>query len=85
LERPVKNSHGSWKIIKACQQALIDGLAYVWVDTCCIDKNSSAELSEAINSMFRWYALAEVCYAYLDDVPLSLKEKRPSPGFKKIS
>ena len=37
--------------------------------SCCIDKSSSAELSEAINSMFRWYRGAEVCYAYLSDVP----------------
>jgi hypothetical protein len=36
-----------------------------------IDKTSSAELSEAINSMFRWYQEAEVCYAYLADVPTS--------------
>ncbi|KAL8654061.1 MAG: hypothetical protein Q9210_001730 [Variospora velana] len=41
---------------------------YVWIDTCCIDKTSSAELSEAINSMFRWYRNAEVCYAYMVDV-----------------
>ena len=39
-----------------------------WIDTCCIDKSSSAELSEAINSMFRWYRAAQVCYAYLSDV-----------------
>ncbi|EJT77365.1 hypothetical protein GGTG_07277 [Gaeumannomyces tritici R3-111a-1] len=42
---------------------------YVWIDTCCIDKSSSAELSEAINSMYAWYAGAELCYAYLEDVP----------------
>ena len=42
---------------------------WLWVDTCCIDKRSSAELSEAINSMYRWYANAKVCYAYLHDVP----------------
>ncbi|RYP03915.1 hypothetical protein DL765_010366 [Monosporascus sp. GIB2] len=35
---------------------------------CCIDKSSSAELSEAINSMFKWYEKAAVCYAYLSDV-----------------
>jgi hypothetical protein len=40
-----------------------------WIDTCCIDNSSSAELSEAINSMFRWYEKAEVCYVYLLDVP----------------
>src|SRR6478609_4741880 len=44
-----------------------DGLSYVWVDTCCIDKSSSAELSEAINSMFRWYQQSRKCYVYLDD------------------
>jgi hypothetical protein len=59
---------GLWKIRKACEQALADGLSHVWVDTCCIDKRSSAELSEAINSMFKWYRSARVCYAYLEDV-----------------
>ena len=39
---------------------------------CCIDKTSSAELSEAINSMFRWYQNAAVCYAFLSDVPSCL-------------
>jgi hypothetical protein len=38
-------------------------------DTCCIDKASSAKLSEAINSMFEWYRRAAVCYAYLVGVP----------------
>ena len=47
------------------------GLKYAWVDTCCFDKSSSAELSEAINSMFRWYQRAEICYAYLSDLPQS--------------
>jgi hypothetical protein len=65
----VHKKQGYTKIQKACDQALKDGLEYVWVDTCCIDKGSSAELSEAINSMFRWYEGAEVCYAYLVDVP----------------
>lgn len=51
-----------------CDEAKRNGLKYGWVDTCCIDKKSSAELSEAINSMFRWYADADVCYAYLCDV-----------------
>lgn len=59
---------GYAKIEGCCQQALKDNLSYVWVDTCCIDKTSSVELSEAINSMFRWYADAKVCYAYLEDV-----------------
>ncbi|KAK8060678.1 hypothetical protein PG996_010608 [Apiospora saccharicola] len=59
---------GFTKILDTCAQARKDNLAYVWVDTCCIDKSSSAELSEAINSMFAWYRSAKVCYALLDDV-----------------
>ncbi|KAF4493497.1 heterokaryon incompatibility [Fusarium agapanthi] len=30
------------------------GYEHIWVDTCCIDKSSSAELQESINSMYRW-------------------------------
>ncbi|KAI0898745.1 heterokaryon incompatibility protein-domain-containing protein [Annulohypoxylon nitens] len=56
------------KILYCCTQALRDGLEWVWVDTCCIDKTSSAELSESINSMFRWYQNSTFCYAYLSDV-----------------
>jgi hypothetical protein len=56
------------KIEGCCAQALKDRLDYLWIDTCCIDKSSSAELSEAINSMFAWYERAEVCYVYLADV-----------------
>lgn len=59
---------GFGKIQYTRQQAKRDGLQWCWVDTCCIDKSSSAELSEAINSMFSWYARARVCYAYLADV-----------------
>lgn len=59
---------GYFKIVAACQQALKHGLNYAWVDTVCIDKTSSAELSEAINSMFAWYRDAVFCYAYLSDV-----------------
>lgn len=58
-----------WKKIEyTCRQAQKDELRYGWVDTCCIDKTSSAELSEAINSMFAWYKEAKICYAYLTDV-----------------
>ena len=42
------------------------------VDTCCIDKTSSADLSEAINSMYRWYGKADVYYAYLSDVDVDI-------------
>ncbi|KAI0514706.1 heterokaryon incompatibility protein-domain-containing protein [Xylaria bambusicola] len=59
---------GYAKICHCCQQAIEDGYDWVWLDTCCIDKTSSSELSEAINSMFRWYQDASICYAYLADV-----------------
>jgi hypothetical protein len=59
---------GYQKIVFTCKQARRDGLGYAWIDTCCIDKSSSSELSEAINSMFTWYKDAIVCYAYLSDV-----------------
>ncbi|KAL1845788.1 hypothetical protein Daus18300_014446 [Diaporthe australafricana] len=60
---------GFAKVLATCKQARRDVLSHVWVDTVCIDKTSSAELSEAINSMFAWYEKAEVCYVYLADVP----------------
>lgn len=67
---------GFYKIDKCCEQARKEGLEYAWVDTCCIDKKSSAELQEAINSMFRWYKGAEICYAYLSDVPTSSESQK---------
>jgi hypothetical protein len=67
--RKKESKKGFIKIMKTCELATEDGIGYVWVDTCCIDKSSSAELSEAINSMWRYYKDAEVCYAYLSDLP----------------
>ena len=58
---------GCAKIRTACQVAAQYGAGYLWVDTNCIDKTSSAELSEAINSMFTWYKEGHVCLVYLDD------------------
>ncbi|KAI0107868.1 HET-domain-containing protein [Nemania sp. FL0031] len=55
------------KLDLTCEQARKDGLKYVWIDTCCINKASSAELSEAINSMFNWYRRSTKCYAFLKD------------------
>src|SRR6266487_4505708 len=59
---------GYSKIKSCCRQARLDGWQYAWIDSCCIDKTSSAELSESINSMYQWYKYAQVCYAYLADV-----------------
>ena len=61
-------SLGYEKVRQFCKRAAQDGFKYAWVDTCCIDKESSAELSEAINSMFIWYQQSGICYAYLEDV-----------------
>ncbi|KAF1985899.1 HET-domain-containing protein [Aulographum hederae CBS 113979] len=59
----------SFRKINFCgRQAAKDGIEWFWVDTCCIDKSSSAELSEAINSMFKWYEDSTKCYVYLPDV-----------------
>ena len=62
---------GYRKILDSCEQAKRDKYRWLWIDTCCIDKRSSAELSEAINSMFRWYENSRVCYAYLHDLTSS--------------
>lgn len=59
----------AWDKVKGtCDQALAHGYDYVWIDTFYIDKSSSVELQEAINSMFRWYEKAQVCFVYLSDV-----------------
>lgn len=59
--------------IRFCgERAACDGIEHFWVDTCCIDKASSAELSESINSMYRWYQEAEICYAFIEDWSLGL-------------
>jgi hypothetical protein len=70
-ERAGGNKAGFHKLNFCAKQASHDGLQFFWVDTCCIDKSSSAELSEAINSMFRWYQNADKCYVYLSDVSSS--------------
>ncbi|KUI60536.1 Vegetative incompatibility protein HET-E-1 [Cytospora mali] len=68
---------GFEKITNTCKIARRAYNKYVWIDTCCIDKTSSAELSEAINSMFRWYRNAEVCYVFLSDFePLPVLPER---------
>jgi hypothetical protein len=63
--------HGktSYEKIRFCvDRAAEDGLEYSWIDTCCINKSTSDEISTAINSMFRWYHGASKCYVYLSDV-----------------
>ncbi|KAJ9654455.1 hypothetical protein H2198_006535 [Neophaeococcomyces mojaviensis] len=69
---------GTEKVRRFCHHAEKNGLNWVWIDTCCINKYSSAELSEAINSMYTWYQDAHVCYAYLADVDVSVVKANPS-------
>jgi hypothetical protein len=63
-----KDSLGYQKVIRCCEVVRSHGFEWTWIDTACIDKRSSAELSEAINSMYAWYERAERCYAYLSDL-----------------
>ncbi|KAK6842352.1 hypothetical protein PG989_009168 [Apiospora arundinis] len=74
---------GWYKVRKACEQALEDGFEYLWADTLCIDKSSSSELSESINSMFKWYRDSAVCYAYLSDVASDGTEFEKSRWFSR--
>jgi SpoVK/Ycf46/Vps4 family AAA+-type ATPase len=67
-EVDAKFQEGYRKIFFCAQQAKRDNLDYIWVDTCCIDKTNNTELSDAINSMFRWYQNANRCYVFLLDV-----------------
>ncbi len=60
---------GFAKIKEFCKLALLEDCQYGWVDTCCINKGNSAELTEAINSMYLWYKCSKTCIAYLKDVP----------------
>jgi hypothetical protein len=77
-----KSKVGYNKIRFCGEQAAKDDLQFFWVDTCCIDKSSSAELSEAINSMFQWYYKADKCYVYLTDVLASGLDKTWKPVFQ---
>lgn len=89
LTRPqheLKYKKGWTKIAHFClrvkQDTYLTGnvkCSWVWVDTCCIDKTSSAELSEAINSMFRWYQKAICCFVWLPDVDGAYKDGKVTP------
>ncbi|KAI0363110.1 HET-domain-containing protein [Pilatotrama ljubarskyi] len=64
-----QSKRGWLKVSNACSVALLQhNCQWIWIDTCCIDKSSSNELSEAINSMFDWYKWAHICLAYLGDL-----------------
>ncbi|KAH7114309.1 heterokaryon incompatibility protein-domain-containing protein [Dendryphion nanum] len=73
VDEKIKARPGFSKIRRFCELAKSRGFDYGWVDSCCIDKRSSAELSEAIGSMFAWYRDADICIVYLEDVPAPVK------------
>lgn len=82
FEKGLRQSReGFAKIDNCCDLALSHNNEWAWVDTCCIDKKSSAELTEAINSMYNWYKRASVCYVYLNDV----KWKKDTPELRQAS
>lgn len=77
-----RNSPSSWndrrfrkKTRDFCAFAHARGHRYVWMDTCCINRSNTAELSDAINAMYEWYAQADVCYVFMWDVT-SLEDPR---------
>ena len=84
-ESKLNESEGYQKIRSCCTLAAADGYEYVWIDTCCIDKTSSAELTEAINSMYRWYQEAQICYAYLADVRIDNHSPTRTIGWKALA
>jgi hypothetical protein len=73
---------GYHKIWETCFRARKHGFQYAWIDTCCINKDSSAELTESINSMFQWYQNAEKCYVFLSDLPLETSAEEGFPKCK---
>ncbi|KAL2106812.1 hypothetical protein VUR80DRAFT_6186 [Thermomyces stellatus] len=60
---------GSALVHHACDVALKLGYEYIWIECICVDGSSTAEVSEAVNSAFRWFQKAAVCLVYLADLP----------------
>ncbi len=79
--KSAKHKAGYRKITSLAKLARTLRHNYIWVDTCCIDKTDSAELTESINSMYQWYGESAVCVAYLEDVPDSKKSMFDSKWF----
>jgi hypothetical protein len=55
------------KLVKFCEAALRCKCDYVWLDTGCINKQSSTELEESIRSMFSWYRNSHICIVHLSE------------------
>ena len=72
-----KGGYGKLEFIE--QRAAAHNLRHFWIDTCCINQSSSAELTEAIGSMFRWYQNATRCYVFLSDVSVTSDDEGNLP------
>ncbi|KAK7462337.1 hypothetical protein VKT23_007938 [Stygiomarasmius scandens] len=59
---------GYRKILNACEQARLDNLDYLWIDTCCINQEDQGDVHRNIKSMFAYYQNSRICYAYLFDI-----------------
>lgn len=83
----ITSKEGFDKLARAVALARRNDFEFIWVDTCCIDKTSSAELSEAINSMYHWYEKADVCYAFIPDAKPAFEDDMyaPSSSFRESS
>ena len=58
---------GYYDVAMFCDIARGHDMEYAWVDSCCIDKASDAELNRSIRSMYGWYANSSICIAHLAD------------------
>ncbi|KAF9470865.1 hypothetical protein BDN70DRAFT_820786 [Pholiota conissans] len=59
---------GYRKLTSFCRATWNDyGITLAWMDTVCINKDSSSELDESIRSMYAWYERAEICIVYLSE------------------
>ncbi|KAH9212100.1 hypothetical protein DL95DRAFT_509798, partial [Leptodontidium sp. 2 PMI_412] len=77
VSESVRAKKGFQKIKRLCDLASIGGFEYCWIDTACIDKGSSAELGEALNSLYKWYHNSAVCYIFLEDLNGNHQLRRP--------
>ncbi|THU83912.1 hypothetical protein K435DRAFT_843869 [Dendrothele bispora CBS 962.96] len=50
----MKKKSGYQKIILACMRARNDGIDFIWIDTCCIDKGNHDEVTRDIKSIWNY-------------------------------
>ncbi|KAF8194106.1 hypothetical protein BJ912DRAFT_190096 [Pholiota molesta] len=77
------NGQGYQKLFHFCETAAKEhNISFFWMDTVCIDKKNTSELSESIRSMYRWYAESSLCIAYLGNTT-SLQDLAADPWFER--